>query len=131
MATLGTTDDAATVLENFIHDVANLPAEIAHLLEEVQAKDEIIEKHRIVIHQRDKELQAFVKKNGGAAKHQKEDQYSEEVKQHYDQAQALQDDKCVLANKAVVLVSLRSTLSSPLAYLVTSYSSTVMSSGST
>lgn len=114
MAGLGTTDDAATVLENFIHDVANLPAEIAHLLEEVQAKDEIIEKHRLAIHQHDKELQAFVKKNGGAAKHQKDDQYLEEVKEHYDRAQALQDDKCSLANKAAILVSLaRAQSSSP------------------
>ena len=104
MAGLGGTDDAATVLENFIHDVANLPAEIQHLLEEVQAKDEAIEVHRRNIHVRDKELQAFVKKNGGAAKHQKEDQYLEEVKENYNRAQALQDDKCTLANKAAVLL---------------------------
>ena len=104
MAGLGTSDDAATVLENFIHDVANLPAEIQHLLEEVQAKDEIIGEHRKSIHQRDKELQAFVKKNGSAARHQKDDQYFEEVEDHFKQAQALQDDKCALANKAAILL---------------------------
>lgn len=105
MAGLGATDDAATVLENFIHDVANLPAEIQHLLEEVQAKDEVVEKHRLVIHHRDRELQAFVKKTGGAAKHPKDDQYLEEVNEHYGRAQTLQDEKCALTNKAAVLVS--------------------------
>lgn len=97
-------EDAASVLEQFIHDVANLPAEIAHLLEEIQAKDSLIQECRALINTRDLSLQRHVKKEGGHVGHQKEDAFVKQVLASYDKAQALQGEKIALSEKATVLV---------------------------
>jgi len=97
-------EDAASVLEQFIHDVANLPAEIAHLLEEIQAKDALIQERRALINTRDLSLQRHVKKEGGHVSHQKEDAFVKQVLANYDKAQALQEEKIALSEKASMLV---------------------------
>ncbi len=97
-------EDAATVLEQFIHDVANMPAELAHLLEEVQAKDVLIQECRTNINNRDTALQKHVKAYGGHVKHPKEDQIISTVSSNFDRAEALQKDKIALAAKASFLV---------------------------
>lgn len=106
-------EDAASVLEQFIHDVANLPAEIAHLLEEIQAKDVAVQENRALINTRDQSFQRHVKKEGGHVRHQKEDVFIKQVLSHYDKAQALQDEKVVLSEKAALLVRPLSTQNPP------------------
>ena len=103
----GATEDAASVLEQFTHDAANLPGEIAHLLEEIHAKDQLIAEYRTTINNKDNALQKWVKANGfGCIKHPKEDIWAKQVASAYDRAQALQDEKCALANKCGFLVGL-------------------------
>jgi len=97
-------EDAATVLEGFIHDVANLPAEIAHLLEEIQAKDQMIQECRTIIQTRDIALQKHIRANGVIIKHPKEEQYTKVILANYDKAQELQDHKVTLSQKAAFLV---------------------------
>jgi len=97
-------EDAATVLDQFIHDVANLPAEIAHLLEEIHAKDELIAECRSVITNRDNQLQKHVKQAGGHVKHPKEDQWVKLVQTNFGTAEKLQEDKVLLSQKACFLV---------------------------
>lgn len=97
-------DDAATVLEQFTHDAANLPAEIAHLLEEIHAKDVLIQECRTIINNRDAQLQKHVKTVGGHIKNAKEEQQVKLVLSNYDKAQLLQDDKVNLSQKACFLV---------------------------
>ena len=107
MAAAVPTEDAATVLEQFTHDVANVPAEISHLLEEIQAKDQVIGECRATIAQRDNSLQKFVKANGfGHVKHPKEDLWTKQVASAFEKAQGLQEEKVGLANKAAFLVCL-------------------------
>ncbi|KAF2711845.1 hypothetical protein K504DRAFT_465580 [Pleomassaria siparia CBS 279.74] len=96
-------DDAAAVLEQFIHDVANLPAEVTHLYEEVQAKDALIQECRLVIAQRDSSLQKFIKLNGSLVQNPKEEPYSKIIQQQFDKSLALQEEKLVLVDKAMVL----------------------------
>lgn len=98
------TDDAASVLENFTQDISGLPGELCHLLEEVNAKDTALQQLRLQIHQRDLTIQGHVKKQGAAIKHPKEDQWHSEVMSAYDRAQALQEEKCALVNKASILL---------------------------
>jgi len=98
-------EDAATVLEQFIHDVANLPAEITHLYEEVQDKDRQIQELRTSIQQRDNSLQKFVKLNGSLVVNPKEEPYNKVVIQNYERAQILQEEKIGLVEKAAALVS--------------------------
>lgn len=97
-------EDAASILDEFVHDVANLPNEIQHLLEEVQAKDEIISQSRLQVDRIDNSLQKHIKQNGSQVKHPKDDQWAKMVQHHYDKMQALQEDKVALSQKACVLV---------------------------
>ncbi|EED21805.1 PHD finger domain protein, putative [Talaromyces stipitatus ATCC 10500] len=99
-----TSEDCATVLEQFIHDVANLPAEITHLMEEIQAKDKIIQECRTTINSRDNSIQKFIKLNGSLAPNPKEEQYSKTILQNFDRCQSLQDEKIHLSEKACVLL---------------------------
>lgn len=97
-------EDAATVFEQFIHDVANLPAEITHLYEEVNAKDLQIHECRSLIAARDSSLQKFVKLNGSLVENPKEATYSKLILQQYERAQILQEEKIGLVEKAATLM---------------------------
>ena len=97
-------EDAATILEQFVHDAANLPAEIAHLLEEIQAKDQTVQECKQQILNRDNSLQRHIKQMGAHVKHPKEEQTTKIVLSNYDKAQALQNDKVALIEKACFLV---------------------------
>ena len=97
-------EDCASVLEQFVHDVANLPAEINHLMEEIQAKDKTIQDCRGVVNSRDNSLQKFVKLNGSLTVNPKEEQYGKTILQNLDKCQLLQDDKIQLSEKACVLL---------------------------
>ncbi|KAJ5128350.1 Protein RTM1 [Penicillium atrosanguineum] len=97
-------EDCATVLEQFVHDVANLPLEINHLMEEIQAKDKIIQECRATINLRDGSIQKFIKLNGSLTPNPKEEQYSKTVLQNLDRCEALQSEKIQLSEKACVLL---------------------------
>jgi len=84
--------------------VANLPAEITHLYEEVQAKDNQIQELRAGIQQRDGSLQKFIKLNGSLVENPKEVAYSKTILANYEKAQLLQEEKIGLVEKAAALV---------------------------
>ena len=97
-------EDCATVLEQFVHDVANLPAEINHLMEEISAKDKVMQECRATINSRDGSLQKFIKTNGSLTPHPKEEQYSKSVLQNLDQCWNIQNEKIHLSDKACTLL---------------------------
>ncbi|KAL4901754.1 hypothetical protein BDW74DRAFT_69652 [Aspergillus multicolor] len=97
-------EDCASVLEQFVHDVANLPLEINHLMEEIQAKDKIIQDCRTIINSRDANIQKFIKLNGSLTPNPKEEQYSKIVLQNLDKSSQLQDEKILLSEKACILL---------------------------
>ena len=84
--------------------VANLPAEITHLYEEVQAKDQQIQEARAIITSRDGSLQKFIKLNGSLVQNPQEEKYSKTIMQNYEKAQLLQEEKIGLVEKAAALV---------------------------
>lgn len=86
--------------------MANLPAEIAHLLEEIQAKDRIVQECRNIIAARDNSIQKFVKLNGAGQPNPKEEGYCKIAVANFDKAQVLQEEKVGLSEKAALLVSL-------------------------
>lgn len=116
-------DDAATVLETFCQDgelfewvfamsqitdyiaVSNLPAEIAHLLEEIHAKDTHIMQCRDTISNRDSQLQRNIRQHGTSSQHPKEDAFVKTVLSNYDRVETLQAEKLALSEKAMLLVS--------------------------
>lgn len=80
--------------------VANLPAEIAHLYEEAEAKQMAINECMAIVNRRDSAIQAFIKHNGSILINPKEEQYRKTIIENLDKAMALQDEKLALVTKA-------------------------------
>ena len=97
-------EDAASLLEQFVHDVANTPAEMTHLLEEMQAKDLQIAAYKDEIHKRDAQLQKWVRMNGGHVLNPKEEPFSKTINDCYDKCEILQAEKCGLSEKALIVL---------------------------
>ncbi|EME83715.1 uncharacterized protein MYCFIDRAFT_46236 [Pseudocercospora fijiensis CIRAD86] len=97
-------EDAASVLEQFVHDVANVPAEITHLMEELQAKDLQITAFKDEIAKRDSQIQKWVRINGGHVPNPKEEAFSKTISECYDKMEILQAEKCGLAEKAQIIL---------------------------
>ncbi|KAK5129837.1 hypothetical protein LTR08_002774 [Meristemomyces frigidus] len=97
-------EDAASVLEQFVHDVANTPAEITHLLEEIEDKDRQIARLKLDIAKRDEQLQKWVRINGGHVANTKEDAFSKTMNDCYDKCEILQAEKCGLSEKAQIVL---------------------------
>ena len=74
-------------------------------MEEIQAKDQVIQECRNVIHTRDSSIQKHLKTNGVGQLHPKEDAYIKAILASFDKAQTIQDEKLSLSAKAQVVVS--------------------------
>ena len=97
-------EDCASVLEQFIHDASNLPAEISHMMEEIQAKDLELQKHHSSITGKDGNIQKHLKMNGVLQAHPKETEYADQVKKNYELVTDLQCQKVLLSEKACSLL---------------------------
>ncbi|KAF8463161.1 inhibitor of growth proteins N-terminal histone-binding-domain-containing protein [Kalaharituber pfeilii] len=98
------TEDVASVLEHFINDVANLPNEIAHIYEEIQAKDKLILELQKGIQQRDGSIQRNIKQYGSHVHYHKEEAFSAYIRKAYAQINTIQDEKIAFAQKALDLM---------------------------
>jgi inhibitor of growth protein 3 len=101
---MGGNEDCASVLEQFMHDVANLPAEISHMMEEIQAKDKEMQQHLSSINSKDGAIQKQIKLQGSMVPHAKEKEYSESIHKLYESVQELQEQKIALSDKASLLL---------------------------
>ena len=84
--------------------MANTPAEITHLLEEIAAKDHQISSLREEISKRDSALQKWVRVNGSHQPHPKEASFSKIVEDCYDRCEILQAEKEGLAAKSKIVL---------------------------
>lgn len=96
--------DCATVLEQFVHDAANLPAEINYMMEEVQAIDKEMQRYLSAINSRENTLQKQVKAHGSLVAHPKEQEFAAFTKKHYDLCIDLQQKKINHSDKACVML---------------------------
>ncbi|CDK26831.1 unnamed protein product [Kuraishia capsulata CBS 1993] len=85
--------------------VSNLPAELAHLLEELREKDLKYYDIRKRIQQRDSQLHKFIKQNGSLTPHPKEQQIYAKINEDFEKAEKLQEEKVVLANTSLFLIT--------------------------
>ncbi|KAL8667348.1 MAG: hypothetical protein Q9168_007287, partial [Polycauliona sp. 1 TL-2023] len=97
-------EDAASVLEEFVQNVANLPAEMAHLLEEIQAKDRVVQDCRSNVASRDTSIQKFLKINGAGQANPKDDHHSKAILADYDKAKTYQEEKISISDRAALLL---------------------------
>ncbi len=97
-------EDCASVLEQFIHESANLPAEISHMMEEIEAKDKELQKYQSSISGKDGNIQKHLKLNGVLQAHPKEAEYADQVKKNFELSSDLQKQKVLLSEKACSLL---------------------------
>ena len=74
------------------------------MLEEIQAKDRVVQECRSSVNTRDTSIQKFLKANGAGQANPKEDTYVKNVMANFDKAQIVQDEKVGLSEKAATLV---------------------------
>ena len=84
--------------------MANTPAEVTHLLEEIAAKDQQILMFQKEIDKRDNQLQKWVRTNGGHIVNPKEDAFSKTINDCYDKCEILQAEKVGLSEKALIVL---------------------------
>ncbi|KAI5780038.1 hypothetical protein EDC01DRAFT_620784 [Geopyxis carbonaria] len=98
-------EDAATVLDAFISDVSNLPAELSHLYEEIRARDVQLQAHHNTFVSRDGALQKHIRTHGSHdTTLAKEAVYVDQARKNLRRVAELQDEKLELAKKALQLV---------------------------
>lgn len=97
-------EDPASVLEQFMHEAANLPAEINYMMEEIQAKDKEMQKFLTSINSKDTTLQKHVKANSSMQPHPKETEFADAVRKNYDLCSELQAQKIHLSEKACAML---------------------------
>ena len=84
--------------------MANTPAEITFLLEEIQAKDMQIQAFKDEINKRDNQLQKWVRVNGGHVQNPKEEAFSKTINDCFDKCEILQAEKNGLAEKMQIVM---------------------------
>ncbi|KAL3424862.1 PHD-finger domain-containing protein [Phlyctema vagabunda] len=97
MAAPNEPSDCASVLDEFTNRVANLPAEIAFMQEEIREKDRLMEKCRLVINKADGRIQAWIRENGSHTPNPQEEKYHKAIIENFDRAEILQAEKIALA----------------------------------
>ncbi|KAH8657514.1 inhibitor of growth proteins N-terminal histone-binding-domain-containing protein [Tricladium varicosporioides] len=91
--------DAAAVLDEWTNRVANLPAEIAFMQEEIAEKDRQMSECLSIINKHDGNIQKWIRMNGSHTTNPKEESYRKIILENYDRAQILQEEKVALAQK--------------------------------
>ena len=87
-----------------MHDVANLPAEISHMMEEIQAKEKEMQLYLSSINSKDAAIQKQIKLQGSMVPHPKEKEFSESILKNYDVCQEFQEQKIAMSDKACLLL---------------------------
>ncbi|KAH8815232.1 inhibitor of growth proteins N-terminal histone-binding-domain-containing protein [Xylogone sp. PMI_703] len=91
--------DCAAVLDEWTNRVANLPAEIAFMQEEIAEKDRLMAECLSIITKSDNSIQKWIRINGSHTPNPREEQLSKIILENYDKAQILQAEKIALAQK--------------------------------
>lgn len=96
--------DAAAVLDDFTNRVANLPAEIQFLQDEIYAKEQQRADIVQTINAHDASIQRWIRNNGSHLPNPKEPAQRKEVTELYERAFKLDDDKVALSKKMCLLM---------------------------
>lgn len=97
--------DPSSVLDQTTQDVSNLQAEFHHILDEIRSADMQFYEQRKKCLQKDSQLHKYIRQHGSLTEHPKEDELSEKIREDFVSCKALQQEKCILANTALFLVS--------------------------
>jgi len=96
--------DCAAVLDEWANRVANLPAEIAFMQEEIEEKDRQLSDCLTVIARNDAAIQKWIKMNSSHTPNPKDGQLSQTIMANYQKAKLLQQEKIALAQKTQLFI---------------------------
>ena len=96
--------DAAAVLDDWTNQVANLPAEIAFMQEEIAEKDRLMSELLQTIQKEDAKIQKHIRQHGSHTVNPKEEVMRHVIRTSYDQAELLQEEKLALAQKSQLVI---------------------------
>ena len=96
--------DPALVLDEWLNRVQNLPEEIRFVQEEITDKDRQYNECIKAIEERDSRIQKFIKANGSHENNPREDGYRQTIRENYDRATRLSDEKMSLLQRLQVIV---------------------------
>ncbi|RDW67781.1 hypothetical protein BP6252_09177 [Coleophoma cylindrospora] len=91
--------DCGSVLEEFTNRVANLPAEIAFMQDEITEKDRMVEKLRSTASRADLQIQQWIRENGSHTPNPKEEKLKKVFDENMSKALQLQAEKLALCDK--------------------------------
>ncbi|OTB07585.1 hypothetical protein M426DRAFT_240842 [Hypoxylon sp. CI-4A] len=92
--------DPAAILEDFIHRTANLPEEIRFIQDEIADKDRTYNECVKTIEECDLKIQRFIRQNGSQATFAREQALRDTIRENYDRADKLAEEKILLSTKA-------------------------------
>jgi inhibitor of growth protein 3 len=96
--------DAAAVLDDFTNRVANLPAEIAFMQEEIAEKDRQMQECLAIITRNDNSIQKWIRLHGSHEANPREGLHDKAITENYDKAQKLQSEKLALTTKTQLAI---------------------------
>lgn len=97
--------DAATLLDYYTHDLANLPDETSMMLKEIGKKDLEFDKIMKQIENIELQISKYIKQHGSLVRHPKEELLNEEIEQHFEKATKIQNEKILIANTALINIA--------------------------
>lgn len=96
--------DVATVLEDYLADLTNLPAELSFVLDEIKVNDETVIECQRRAQQRDAAIQKFIHQHGTLVDNPKEGQNLPKVQKDYQESIHAQKEKVRLANLGMFVI---------------------------
>lgn len=96
--------DPAMILEEWTNRVANLPAEIAFMQEEIENKDNLMQECMHNIAKSDFAIQKWIRQNGSHVDNPKEEALRRLIEDNYDRARIIQEEKIALATKTKTIM---------------------------
>jgi hypothetical protein len=82
----------------------NLPAELQHIYEELATKERLFLKYKREKDAREGQIFRHIRQNGAHSANPFEDKYNHQIEEIFDKMEQLQEEKCILGDKAKELV---------------------------
>ena len=82
----------------------NLPSELQHIYEELAAKEHLFLKYKREKDAREALIFKHIRQHGGHTANPFEEKYNKQIEELFDKLGQLQEEKCILADKAKELV---------------------------
>ena len=82
----------------------NLPSELAHIYEELTTKERLFLKYKREKDSRESLIFRHIRQHGSHVANPFEEKYNKQIEEIFDKMEQLQEEKCILADKAKELV---------------------------